>query len=156
MSTPDRPTAAAERTGSTSRRLVERIPARLFGGRVRTSTAALVIVFIGLLLLYGQRSDHYSRIDEENAAASATRTAAPRTTEPAPEFTEPTATSTRSSPSSSPSTTRSSITTPSQGETTESTGDQTPSTTTTAPGLQLPRIPGIVLPGQTPTTTPVR
>lgn len=120
---------------------------------MRTTTAALVIVFVGLLMLYGQRADHYKTIDEQNAAASATRTAAPRTTEETPEYTEPTRTSTRTSSSTSvPSTTS---TTTSDG-TTDPEGGQTAPTTTTPPGFQLPTIPGIVLPGQTPTTTPAR
>jgi len=152
MTTPNQPNSSSE-GDATPTRIWERIPSRLFRGRVRTTTAALVIVFVGLLMLYGQRSDHYKAIDEQNAAASATRTAAPRTTEETPEYTEPVRTSTRtpsstSVPSTSSTTTSDSTTDPDSG--------QTAPTTTTQPGFQFPTIPGVVLPGQTPTTTPAR
>ena len=120
----------------------------------KKTTAVLLIAFVGVLMLYGQRADHYKTVDDEKARASVARTVAPRTTEDTPEYTEPIRTSTRTSSS----TASSGSTTTTSGETTDPDGGQTsgPTTTTTAPGLQLPTIPGIVLPGQTPTTNPVR
>ncbi len=131
--------------------LRQRIPTHLFGGRLRTTTAVLLIVFVGVLMLYGQRADHYKTIDDERAAAAAARSAAPRTTETTPEYTEPTQTRTSSSSSRS-----SSSTSPSDSVSVSVPSESAPTTTTTRPGFQLPTIPGIVLPGQTPTTTPVR
>ncbi|GGF26197.1 hypothetical protein [Williamsia phyllosphaerae] len=152
MSTPDQPAAGSHSDETPPKKFSDRIPRRLFGGRVRTTTAALVILFVGLLMLYGQRADHYKTVDEQNAAASATRTAAPRTTEETPDYTEPTRTST---PTSSSTSVPSTSTTSTSDGTNDPEGAQTP-TTTTPPGIQLPTIPGIVLPGQTPTTTPAR
>ncbi|MBJ7291692.1 hypothetical protein [Williamsia sp.] len=152
MTTPNEPASDSTETPH-KKTFRDRIPSHLFGGRLRTTTAVLLIAFVGVLMLYGQRADHYKTIDDEKAAASATRTAAPRTTEDTPEYTEPIRTSTRTSSSTAPST---STTTTSDGTTDPEGGQTSPTTTTTAPGFQLPTIPGIVLPGQTPTTTPVR
>ncbi|MGJ0120436.1 hypothetical protein ACQ7HM_14630 [Williamsia sp. MIQD14] len=150
MTTPNASSSDSTETPHT-KTIRERIPSHLFGGRLRTTTAVLLIAFAGVLMLYGQRADHYKTIDEEAAAASATRTAAPRTTEDTPEYTEPATTrSTPRSSSSAPSTTSST------GAETSSTDGSQPTTATTTPGLQLPTIPGLVLPGQTPTTTPAR
>ncbi|MGU3293678.1 hypothetical protein [Williamsia sp. M5A3_1d] len=152
MTTPDDSTTNNADSASPGKTLLQRIPRHLFGGRLRTTTAVLLIAFVGVLVLYGQRADHYKAIDEQNAAASATRTAAPRTTEETPEYTAPATTrSSLRSSSSAPSTTSTTGT----DQTSPTDGSQ-PTTTTTAPGFQLPTIPGLVLPGQTPTTTPAR
>ncbi|MEH3157089.1 MAG: hypothetical protein PGN29_17825 [Gordonia paraffinivorans] len=128
-----------------------RIPRHLLGGRVRTTTAVMVLLFVGLLALYGQRVDHYAQIDADRAAASTAPRTTPSTTE---EYVpETTWSSTRRSTSSSvPSTADTPSTTDSE---TGTQGTDTAPTTTTG-GLQFPTIPGLQFPGQTPTTTPAR
>lgn len=149
--TPDNPSPQTPAAPEQRRSLWSRIPRHLLGGRVRTTTAVMVLAFVGLLVVYGQRADHYAQLDEAAAAASAApRTPAPSSTrEPVPETT-PTRTST---PSSAPSSTDTATTTPDGGA--EPTTTETP-TTTTGGGAQFPPIPGLRLPGQTPTTTPAR
>jgi cytoskeletal protein RodZ len=132
------------------RSLWSRIPRHLLGGRVRTTTAVMVLLFVGLLALYGQRVDHYAQIDADRAAAST----APRTTPSTTEEYVPEATTTRRSTSSSvPSST--SVTPTTTGTDDGSTDTETAPTTTTGGG-PFPNIPGFQLPGQTPTTTPAR
>lgn len=132
------------------RTLWSRIPRHLLGGRVRTTTAVMVLLFVGLLALYGQRVDHYAQVD----AADATRTAAPRTTPSTTEEYVPETTTTRRPTSSSAPSSTTGTTTTTDGQD-GSTGTETVPTTTTG-GLQFPTIPGLQFPGQTPTTTPAR
>ncbi|MBT0565595.1 hypothetical protein [Williamsia sp. CHRR-6] len=61
--------AAAPVSGTRLRRL---LPRHLFGGRARTGTVILVLLFVGLLTLYGQRVDHYDKIDKQNRPPSIT------------------------------------------------------------------------------------
>lgn len=44
--------------------LWSRIPRHLFGGRMRTTTAALIMLFIITLAFYSQRAAHYAALDE--------------------------------------------------------------------------------------------
>lgn len=46
------------------RTLWSRIPRRLLGGRVRTTTAALTVLFLATLMLYSQQSAYYEALDE--------------------------------------------------------------------------------------------
>ncbi|MFD6857589.1 hypothetical protein ACFWB0_17940 [Rhodococcus sp. NPDC060086] len=46
------------------RTLWSRIPRHLFGGRVRTVTAALIVLFLATLMLYSQQSAYYEALDE--------------------------------------------------------------------------------------------
>ncbi|WP_237341350.1 hypothetical protein [Williamsia soli] len=119
--------------------LWERIPRHIFHGRVRTTTAALVVLFIAALFLYGQRSDHYANLDQENRQNQISRVQAPRTTPPEPVQEEPTETTT-------PSTTTTPTTTaPPTGEESSSSSSEVPTTTTTTPGggFRLPELPTI-------------
>ncbi|MCK0519606.1 hypothetical protein [Williamsia sp. DF01-3] len=84
-----------------------RIPRTLFGGRVRTTTAALVLLFIGAMLLYGQRSEYYSELDKQDAQAQTSQQQPVRTTTPPPpETTEETTTT---ATTTTPETTESSV-----------------------------------------------
>lgn len=132
------------------RSLWSRIPRHLLGGRVRTTTAVMVLLFVGLLALYGQRVDHYAKVDADRAAASTAPRTTPSTTE---DYVPETTTTRRSTSSSVPSST--SVTPTTTGTDEGSTGTETVPTTTTG-GLQFPTIPGLQFPGQTPTTTPAR
>ncbi|GAA2066565.1 hypothetical protein [Williamsia deligens] len=128
-----------------------RIPRHLFGGRVRTTTAVMVLLFVGLLALYGQRVDHYASVDAEKAATSVVPRTTPSTTE---EYVpETTYSSTRRSTSTTPSVTS---TEPTTTGTEPGTGQTETAPTTTTGGLQFPTIPGLQFPGQTPTTAPAR
>lgn len=121
--------------------LWERIPRRIFRGRVRTTTAALVLLFIAALVLYGQRSDHYNNLDEANRQNEISRVQQPRTTTPEP--TEEVIPETTPS-TTTPSTTTESTDSPSVGEEPSSSSSEVPSTTTTPPGrggFQLPELP---------------
>ena len=91
--TPTNPTPAAPPERKKS--LWERIPRHLFRGKVRTTTAVLVVLFIGALWLYGARSDHYDTIDEQDRQAKLSQVQQPRATTPEteapapePEYTE--------------------------------------------------------------------
>lgn len=121
--------------------LWERIPRHLFRGRVRTTTAALVVLFIAALFLYGQRSDHYANLDEQARQNQISQVQAPRTTTPPPPVEEePTETST--SPST---TTTQSTTVPPTIEEEPSSSSSSEPTTTTPPqgGFRLPELPTI-------------
>ncbi len=125
--------------------LWERIPHRLFRGRVRTTTAALVVLFIAALFLYGQRSDHYANIDEQNRQSQISQVQQLRTTTP-----EPTVEETPESTPPATTTTRSTTTTtspPAGGEEwSSSSSEAPPATTTTTPGdggVRLPDLPTI-------------
>lgn len=84
-----------------------RIPRTLFGGRVRTTTAALVLLFIGAMLLYGQRSEYYTELDKQDAQARTSQQQPVRTTTPPPpETTEETTTT---ATTTTPETTASSV-----------------------------------------------
>lgn len=131
---PDTPEAAPKKT------LWERVPRRLFRGRVRTTTAALVVLFIAALFLYGQRSDHYTNLDEQNRQNQISQVQQPRTTTPEPTVEE--------TPESTPSTTTAPSTTvpPTGEEESSSSSSEAPTTTTTAPGgggFRLPELPTI-------------
>jgi cytoskeletal protein RodZ len=106
------PAASPEREKS----LFERIPRRLFGGKVRTTTAVLVVLFIGALWLYGVRSEHYDTIDEQARQAKISQVQQPRTTTPESEVPVP-----EPEYSESPTTTETPTTTPTT-EGTEPTG----------------------------------
>ncbi|MGZ8176586.1 hypothetical protein ACXVUM_01545 [Williamsia sp. SKLECPSW1] len=135
------------------RTLWSRIPRHILGGRVRTTTAVMVVVFIGLLALYGQRVDHYASVDADRAR-NAPRFTPTTTQDYVPETTR---SSTRRSVSSTPSTP--STTSRESDSTTSPDGGSGPTQTaptTTTGGLRFPPIPGLQIPGQTPTTTPAR
>lgn len=119
--------------------LWERIPRRLFRGRVRTTTAALVVLFIAALFLYGQRSDHYTNLDEENRQNQISQVQQQRTTTTP----EPTVEET---PESTPSTTTTPTTTvpPTGEEESSSSSSEAPTTTTPGGGgFRLPELPTI-------------
>ena len=91
--TPTNPTAA--QPAEPKKSLWERIPRRLFHGKVRTTTVALVLLFLAALFLYGQRSDHYQQLDEEARQAKVeqvqqqrTNTPVTETPVPEPEYTQ--------------------------------------------------------------------
>lgn|GEM_PF-5328705 len=69
--------------------LWDRIPRRLFHGKVRTTTVVLVVLFLGALALYGQRSEHYEKIDEQNRQAQVEQVQQRRTPTPVPETSTP-------------------------------------------------------------------
>lgn len=83
----------------------------IYGTRIRTTTAAMVIAFVGLLVLFGYTTDHYAQIDAENEANNAARRPAV-TSIPTEDYTTrtPTTSTHRSS------TTSGTTTTPADGE----------------------------------------
>jgi hypothetical protein len=132
---PDAPAEEPEKS------LWARIPSRIFRGRVRTTTAALVLLFIAALFLYGQRSDHYANLDEDARQAQISQQQrVPQTTTPAPVEEAPVETSTPTS-TTTPSTTAP----PTLEESTSSSSEPPATTTTQQPqnGLRLPPLPTI-------------
>jgi len=83
-------------------------PRTVFRGRLRTTTLLLVVVFVGLMLAYGQAAAHYQKIDDEKARQAAAERYVPRPrqteTEPEPTTTRPTTTRRKPTASSSPTT----------------------------------------------------
>jgi hypothetical protein len=134
------PAEGTEAAESSRKPWWHRIPQTLLGGRVRTTTAALVVLFIAALFLYGQRSEHYSNLDEENARNQISRELQPRTTTPPPPETteEPTTTTT-----TTPTTTETSVeeTAPSTSSSTDTsvpTQTEQPRGGGLIPGLEIP------------------
>lgn len=119
------------------------------GTRIRTSTAAMVVVFLGLLTLYGWTSQHYGVVAP---APQPTRTHAPSSTTPSYTYST-------ESRSRAPSVSR-----PSLSETPESTeSGETPTGNFPAPvpdssssDYTIPGVPGVTIPrfGEPATTTP--
>lgn len=100
---------------------------------IRTSTAAMVVAFVGLLILYGYTSDHYAALDAQNEQRPAPT--APRFT---PTHTTPPTTSTsvsHSSQTSAPSASSTSDSTPSSSQ------SQVPSMQLPLPTEWLPQAP---------------
>lgn len=129
-----------EETSEHKRTFSQRIPRKLFGGRVRTTTVALVVLFIGALLLYGQRADYYSNIDEQDRQNQISQVQQPRSTTPEPTVEE--------TPESTPSTTTTPTTTvPRTGaEESSSSNSEAPTPTATEPGgggFRVPELPTI-------------
>ncbi|GGG12085.1 hypothetical protein GCM10007304_27580 [Rhodococcoides trifolii] len=130
---------------------LSKVPSHLPGG-IRTTTAALGVLFFLVLLLWN--SVRYDPTLNENSPVYVPP--APSTTEVAPtqQYTPTRVPSTTSTPTTSA--TAPNTTSPDVGTTGGSgTATTTPAPTTT-PGFQLPTIPGLQLPGQAPTTTPAR
>lgn len=49
-----------------------KFPQTVFRGHMRSTTLLLIVVFIGLMLAYGQTSAHYQKVDAEKAQQIAT------------------------------------------------------------------------------------
>ncbi|SIS04347.1 hypothetical protein [Williamsia sterculiae] len=134
--------------------LWHRIPRTLFRGRVRTTTAVMLLAFVGCFLLYGQTSAHYQEVDRDRQAAEIQRSANLLTP------TSKTPTSTPRYTSTLPSTPESSTSESSTDETTptttpDETSQQTDVPTTTAPTTtrnQNPLAPFLNQGTTTPTT----
>ncbi|WP_018180887.1 hypothetical protein [Jongsikchunia kroppenstedtii] len=126
------------------------IPRTVFGGRMRSTTLLLIVVFIGLMLAYGQASAHYQKQDEAKAREAAAERFAqrPRPTETEP-TTEPTTTTRRkpttSSSSSTPTTSSSASTAPTSmpDESGTSSSPAPPGPFQLPPGFSLPSVPRI-------------
>lgn len=106
-------------------RLWSRIPPRLFGGRMRTTTVFMCALWLGLAMLNGQLNEAPKADSDQHAPASVQRDESqyrPPAVDPSTE------TSTSTTPSE---TSTSSSTAPSSSETSRPSGQ---TTTTTAPG----------------------
>ncbi|HEY9311988.1 hypothetical protein [Williamsia sp.] len=143
---------SAQSQSEPKKSLSERIPRRLFHGKVRTTTAVLVVLFLGALMLYGQRSDHYDTVDEQNRQARLSEVQQPRTTTPESEVPvpEPEYTETPETTTTEPSTT----------ETTEPVDPTEQQETTSVPPpqstSQSTRGGGFLPPWELPTISPAR
>lgn len=142
----------AQRNEDEGRRWWRRVPPRLFGGRVRTSTVALVVAFLAVLELYlmVRPAPVVQRAPANGTARYVPVVPVPTTVEPAPATTE-----------SAPTTTEpTSTTTPTETPTT--TVEPSPTTTPVPPPLfRLPQLfpapapaEPTPSPAQTPSVTP--
>ncbi|MEE4021811.1 hypothetical protein V1Y59_01870 [Gordonia sp. PKS22-38] len=141
--------SAAEKTAAPEERkpiIPERFRdwGHVYKTRIRTSTAVLVIAFLGSVILYGYTSQRYGVVEPPTAPA-------PRSTQST--TTEPSWTSTPSSTVTSTTTTTDSVETGTDGEpqTGAETGQEQTTTETTGPGL--PQLPFPNFGGNQETTT---
>ncbi|MFW0792437.1 hypothetical protein AAFP30_01365 [Gordonia sp. CPCC 205515] len=117
--------------------------------RIRTSTAVMVVVFFGLLTLYGWTSQHYgvvAPVQQPAPTRTTTTTTPPYTYSSEPTSSLPSVSRPRSSEANSP------------GESgTDGTGvNPAPAPETSNPGYTVPGLPGVTIPrfGQPATPTP--
>ncbi|MDG3013100.1 hypothetical protein [Speluncibacter jeojiensis] len=101
--------------GDERRRWWRRVPPRLFGGRVRTSTVALVVAFLAVLELYlmVRPAPVVQRPPVNGTARYVPVVPVPTTVEPAPTTTESAPTTTEPTATTSPTETPSATTEPS-------------------------------------------
>jgi cytoskeletal protein RodZ len=109
-----------------------RIPHKLFGDRVRTSTVLLSLLFVAVFVLYlfVRPTPVDERLNERPAANDVPSTS-----------TTPTPTSTTTTPSSTTPSTSTTPTTPSKTPTTPKTTEERPPPTTTSPKGPAPKEP---------------
>ncbi|MGV9711699.1 hypothetical protein ACWDTI_13665 [Gordonia sp. NPDC003424] len=140
--TTDTDTAAQPTTGRHHQQSGKRHWGHIYGTRIRTTTAAMIVVFLALLALYGWTSQHYGVV------APVQPTPAPKTTTPVYTYSTPTSTP--------PSRSSTESTTPKAGESGSVSGEvPAPAPPVDSTEITIPGLPGITLPrlgGQT--TTP--